>query len=118
MDDVLLEGCKTGDLAQVARALTAGADLHCYGDSPLYYAASRGHFQVVQHLWLHADLPRTFHVGRGTLRKAAAAGHTEIVRLLCRYATAPERAAAIRAADAAGQTATAACLEAYGLSLK
>lgn len=113
MEDMLIEGCKAGDLSQVSHALQAGADLHCYGDSPMYYAATRGHWAVVQHLWIYADVPRVFHVGRGTLRKAAAHGHVRIVRFLACFATPSERDAARRAASAAGHADVVASLEAY-----
>jgi len=116
MEDVLLEACKAGDLTSVADALRAGADLHCYGDSPMLQAAIHGHYAVVQHLWLHAPIPRVFHVGQGTLRKAAQRGYTEIVVFLSNYATPTELDAAITSAQRAGQEETALALERFRAS--
>ena len=112
----LLNACKAGDLTKVSDALRAGADLHCYGDSPMLHAAVRGHYAVVQHLWLHADLPRVFHVGQGTLRKAAQRGHTDVVVFLAHYATPKEVDVALAAARKAGKDATALALERFQAS--
>jgi hypothetical protein len=116
MDDVLLEACKVGDLLLISDTLRAGADLHCYGDGPMFHAATNGHYSVVQHLWLHAPIPRVFHVGQGTLRKAAQRGYTDIVVFLANYATPPELQAAICAAQRSGQGATALALERFWTS--
>jgi len=116
MEDDLLEACKAGDLMAVADALRAGTDLHCYGDSPMLQAAIHGHYAVVQHLWLHAPVPRVFHVGQGTLRKAAQRGYTEIVVFLSNYATPSELEVAIVSARRAGQDATALALERFRAS--
>lgn len=116
MDDVLLNACREGDILSVSDAIRAGADLHCYGDSPMLQAAIHGHFMVVQHLWLHAPTPRVFHVGQGTLRKAAQRGYTDIVVFLSNYATPFELDVAIHAAQRAGQDATALALERFRAS--
>lgn len=110
MDDLLLAGCRTGDLAAVATALRNGADLHCYGDGPLLTAAVKGHYNIVQHLWLHAEVPRHFHVGQGTLRRVAERGHADIAAFLAPYATSTERAAAVAAAHRKGREDVAARL--------
>ena len=112
-DTRLINACKAGDLAAVSSALRGDADLHCYGDSPMLQAAVHGHYHVVQHLWMHADTPRVFHVGQGTLRKAAQRGHTDIVVFLAHYATPKEVGAALAAAKKAGQDATALALERF-----
>lgn len=116
MDDDLLAACRSGDLLAVSDALRAGADLHCYGDSPMLQAAIHGHYAVVQHLWLHAPIPRFFHVGQGTLRKAAQRGYTDIVVFLGNYATLEEIDVAISASHRAGQAATALALERFRAS--
>lgn len=113
MEDILLDACKFGDLTGVADALRAGADLHCYGDSPMLQAAIHGHYTVVQHLWLHAPVPRVFHVGQGTLRKAAQRGYTDIVVFLSNYATSKELDVAIVSARKAAQEETALALERF-----
>ena len=79
----------------------------------MYHAATRGHYVIVQHLWLHAPLPRVFHVGQGTLRKAAERGFTDVVVFLANYATPSELASVAQAARRAGQTATAFALEEF-----
>ena len=109
----LIKACKAGDLTAVSSALRMGADLHCYGDSPMLNAAINGHYAVVQHLWMHAPTPRVFHVGQGTLRKAAQRGYTEIVVFLGHHATPKEVVAAAAAARKAGQDATALALERF-----
>ena len=116
MDDTLLAACKAGDLLAVSDALSAGANLHCYGDSPMLQAAIHGHYPVVQHLWLRASVPRVFHVGQGTLRKAAQRGYTEIVVFLATYATPTELQAARDAAHRSGQPSTALALERFQAS--
>jgi len=112
----LIKACKAGDLAAVSSDLNLGADLHCYGDSPMLNAAINGHYAVVQHLWIHADIPRIFHVGQGTLRKAAQRGYTDIVMFLAHYATPTEIATTLRAARKACQGATALALERFQAS--
>jgi hypothetical protein len=116
MDDMLLEACKAGDLLSLSDALRSGADLHCYGDAPMFHAATNGHYAAVQHLWLHAPTPRVFHVGQGTLRKASQRGYTDIVVFLANYATPPEIQASIGAAQRSGQEDTALALERFWAS--
>jgi hypothetical protein len=113
MDDVLIEACKSGDVYTVSRALREGADLHCYGDTPLFHAAIRGHYAVVQHLWIHAPAPRIFHVGQGTLRKVAEKGFDEIVNFLAPFATPSEIETARVSAERRGQTTTVLVLERF-----
>jgi hypothetical protein len=118
MDDTLVDACKQGDLVAVATALQKGADVHCYGDAPMFQAATNGHFAIVQHLWVHAPIPRVFHVGQGTLRKAAQKGYTDIVMFLVSFATPPEIEAAIAAAHRSHQPDIALALESILLSKK
>ena len=113
MNEALIDACREGDLVAAADAIRAGADIHCYGDSPMLQAAIHGHYLLVQHLWLHAPLPRMFHVGQGTLRKAAQRGHTSIVVFLAPFGTASEIEAARHAAVRAGQEGTALALERF-----
>ena len=112
MEELLLDGCRSGNLSQVSTALRSGADVHCYGDAALCAAAVRGYSHIVQHLWLHTDPPRHFHVGQGTLRRTAEKGYSEIALFLAPYATDAELAAAVAGAQRKGQSTLATCLAA------
>jgi hypothetical protein len=95
-NEILLEGCRTGDLFAVVKAVGNGADVHYHGDMPMFYAATRGHTFIAQHLWVHAPQPRMFHVGQGTLRKTLERGHDDLVRFLAPFATVSELTALIQ----------------------
>ena len=93
MNDQLLAACAAGRLDAVEDAHARGADLHCYGDSPMLKAALGGHFAVVMYLIIHGD-SEGFHVGRGVLRVLCKRGDTQMAELLWRFATPKEAAAA------------------------
>lgn len=88
-NDALLAACRRGDVTAVEDAAARGADLHCYGDQPMYYAATRGHHAVVTYLVLHAPAG-CFHVGAGALRAVARMGDTAMLARLLAFATPAE----------------------------
>ena len=82
----LIDAVKTGQLAKVAEALNAGADIHQQdeqGWTPLNWAAGKGSVEIVDLLLNRgADVFRTGRDQRTPYKIAVAAKHTDVARLL------------------------------------
>src|SRR5262245_38112799 len=87
-DTLLLEAAMLGQVADVRRAMAAGANLHAQGDSgstPLALAAAHGHLEIVTILLAAgADVSLTDRAGGTALKAAASQGKTKIVAALAR----------------------------------
>ena len=85
--EALREAARAGDLAQVDRLLAGGAPVDApgrYGQTPLYYAAEKGHLAVVRRLverGADVNAEETFF-GSSPLGMALQGGHSEIALLL------------------------------------
>jgi hypothetical protein len=83
----LLKQAKDGDVEGIEASLKAGADANFVPDpvgaeSPLIYAARRGHVAAVRLLLQHGALPNMRTTDETPLHAAAARGHAEVVALL------------------------------------
>ena len=86
-----------------------------YGDSPLMWAASRGHGAVVRRLWeAGADLGLTNHFGSSALHAAAFMHHSAVVWSICALTAAESTADANSTAtnEAGAHVQEAACTDA------
>jgi len=87
MNDLhLIDAVKTGQLARVEEALSAGADVHQQdeqGWTPLNWAAGKGSVEIVSLLLNRgADVFRTGRDQRTPYKIALAAKHVDVARLL------------------------------------
>jgi tetratricopeptide (TPR) repeat protein len=82
----LMEAAFKGDLAELKRLLSAGADVNVKDDdlsTPLMVAASQGHTAIVRELLARgADINMQNKYGWTPLMLATSAKHTEIIKLL------------------------------------
>src|SRR5690348_9154882 len=88
--EALWAAAKKGDAAETERLLAAGADVNAhtdYGVTALFYAAEKGHLDVVRTLIAHkADVNVTDTFYKSTpLRMAAGNRHAGIVRELLEH---------------------------------
>jgi len=90
-NEKLYEACKKGVLAEVCTALEVdgggGIDVNYRGDggrTPLYWASTNGHFDVVRHLLSVNDIQvnQARDNGITALYMASQEGHVDVVRLL------------------------------------
>lgn len=85
--EALREAARAGDLAQVDRLLAGGAPVDApgrYGQTPLYYAAEKGHLAVVRRLverGAAVNAKETFF-GSAPLGMALQGGHSEVALFL------------------------------------
>ena len=85
-NDALIQAAETGNLADVSRLLSKGADANARdknGYPALYFAAYKGHKDVVvQLIDKGADVNARGNTGYTPLHGAAMGGHKEIAELL------------------------------------
>ena len=85
-NDDLIRAAETGNLADVSRLLSKGADANAMdrnGYPALYFAAYKGHKDVVvQLIGKGADINAKGNTGYTPLHGAAMGGHKEIAELL------------------------------------
>jgi ankyrin repeat protein len=85
-DELLLEACKRGRLAEVETLLARGVRIDVQGsegDAPLHAAARKGHGAVVECLLKHgADVESREKYNWVALHIAAAFGHLQVVKCL------------------------------------
>jgi len=80
IDKMLLAAARDGDMAKLEEAARLGADIHTKKERALWYAATRGHTEIVAFL---LDGGADLHVNNDeALRWAAALGGPETVALL------------------------------------
>jgi ankyrin repeat protein len=83
----LLRAARLGELDKVKELLAAGANVNCWDDetytTPIMYATSRDHLDVVNELIANAaDLTMPDHNGATALHLAASYGHVDILRTI------------------------------------
>ncbi len=103
LDQQLIDAIKRGDLNKVIDLIKAGANINTRDKinswTPLHYAVSGNHFDIVRHLIIHgADVNAKDDYGRTPLHIAAGKGYLEIVKYLV------EHGADINAKDSDGKT--------------
>lgn len=85
----IFKAAEAGDICRVQDLIAQGADVNklrdscCWSQTPLYYAAEKGHRDIVQLLLDHgADVNLKNEIGHTALYEAAETGRTEAVQIL------------------------------------